>query len=59
MKLTISINLDNSGFENATFEDVVRDCIKIIPVYDLQYQGCWPIRDINGNKVGYAEITTG
>lgn len=59
MKLTISINLDNSGFENATFEDVVRDCIETIPVYDLCNEGCWSIRDINGNKVGYAEIAEG
>ena len=56
MKLTISINLDNSAFENATFEDVVKDCIKTIPVFDIHNEGTWYIKDINGNKVGMAEI---
>ena len=56
MKLTISINLDNSAFEQATFEDVVRDYIETIPVFDIHNIGTWDIRDTNGNKVGGVEI---
>ena len=54
MKLTISINLDNSAFEDGS---ELRYCLeKVIKHFESNEEGSCNVYDSNGNKVGKAEI---
>lgn len=60
MTLTITIELDNSAFEEGGAEEVARilkDVASRIPDPLDQTGGTLSLHDFNGNHVGTAEIT--
>jgi hypothetical protein len=57
MKLTVTINLDNSAF-GLTAEDAMIEARRILnsSLLRLEYGGSMLLRDSNGNSVGAAHI---
>lgn len=65
MKLTIEISLDNAAFDNdqsgetASGSEVAYTLTKLagnMRDMTLAHNDAWPIRDVNGNRIGNARI---
>ncbi len=58
MQLTIKINLDNAAFEDEyEIKRILNNLSTIFIMQRIPKLGKFPLRDINGNDVGDAEIT--
>lgn len=61
MDITITINLDNSAFEDCNGNETARILRKLADTLDetrinSDFQSPYPLRDLNGNKVGHVEV---
>lgn len=54
--ITIKIETNNAAFQDGYFEEEVVRVIKEAAEKVNLGEGCHPLRDINGNRVGYIEI---
>ena len=61
MKLTITIDMDNAAFEGVPGKEaarIIRSRLRNIETIDDNDIGTvFPMMDINGNRVGQAEVT--
>jgi len=55
MEFTLTINMDNTAFENP--DEEVRRIISTIPIIQADYAASGPLLDINGNTVGKWSIS--
>lgn len=57
MKLRIEIDLENEAFSGRHRETVriLAELVRSLPTY-IHVGQDWPLRDLNGNRVGTAEV---
>ena len=68
MKLVVTIDMDNAAFEPCSGDEVARILRQLARLFDhedtatqlatVAHEGGLPVRDVNGNRVGTAVVTS-